>query len=151
MIVLDTAMDSVAHRTLLARIPASRVLAVSASAWTEFSQLPADVALLGVVPTPSPTLGRIADFCLLLEDLQDPGNVGSGGDSLFTADLRGPIAIALGNEGAGLSASLRAAATRRVTIPMPGRFESLNAAAAAAVCLFECVRQRGLTAVSCSR
>ena len=46
------------------------------------------------------------------------------------------------NEGAGLSASLVAQATQRVTIPMPGGVESLNAAAAAAVCLFECVRQR---------
>ncbi len=68
--------------------------------------------------------------------------VPSGGDSLFAADLRGPIAIVVGNEGAGLSTALCAAATRRVTIPMPGKFESLNASAAAAVCLFECVRAR---------
>jgi TrmH family RNA methyltransferase len=68
--------------------------------------------------------------------------VAAGGESLFTADLAPPLAIAIGNEGAGLSDALRAAAARRVTIPMPGRFESLNAATAAAVCLFECVRQR---------
>jgi TrmH family RNA methyltransferase len=37
---------------------------------------------------------------------------------------------------------LLALASCRVTIPMPGGTESLNAAAAAAVCLFECVRQR---------
>ena len=37
---------------------------------------------------------------------------------------------------------LRAASRVKVSIPMPGRFESLNAAAATAVCLFECVRQR---------
>jgi TrmH family RNA methyltransferase len=50
--------------------------------------------------------------------------------------------VAIGNEGAGLSAELVAQATQRVTIPMPGGVESLNAAAAAAICLFECVRQR---------
>jgi TrmH family RNA methyltransferase len=68
--------------------------------------------------------------------------VTSGGESLFTADLAGPVAVAIGNEGAGLSEALRAAAQRRVSIPMPGGFESLNAAAAAAICLFECVRRR---------
>jgi TrmH family RNA methyltransferase len=67
--------------------------------------------------------------------------VTSGGESLFTADLAGPVAVAIGNEGAGLSESLRAAAQGRVSIPMPGGFESLNAAAAAAICLFECVRR----------
>jgi TrmH family RNA methyltransferase len=46
-----------------------------------------------------------------------------------------------GNEGAGLSAGLLAAADSVVSIPMPGKSESLNVAAAAAVCLFERVRQ----------
>jgi TrmH family RNA methyltransferase len=66
----------------------------------------------------------------------------AGGTSLYDARLAGRIAIAIGNEGAGLDAALAAQATQRVTIPMPGGMESLNAAAAAAVCLFECVRQR---------
>ena len=185
--------------------PASRLLAVTASAWAAFTQLPADVAVLAVVPMPHHKLERVADFCLLLEDLQDPGNVGSilrtaaaagvaqvfmsrhcafawspkvlragqGGHFhleifedvdlvAWTRSYHGTtvatvaaaashctrptfarrVAIAIGNEGVGLSAELRAAASRRVTIPMPGNFESLNAAAAAAVCLFECVRQR---------
>jgi TrmH family RNA methyltransferase len=212
LIVLDGAADAPALRSLRAVVPPSRVLTVSASSWTELTQLPVDVALLAVVPTPKPKPGRIADFCLLLEDLQDPGNVGSilrtaaaagvaqvfmsrhcafawspkvlragqgghfqleifedvdlvawirnyrgstvaavasNGEPLFRASLRWPIAIAIGNEGTGLSAGLRDAATRRVTIPMPGNFESLNAAAAAAVCLFECVRQRDAGSVSC--
>jgi RNA methyltransferase, TrmH family len=205
VIVVDAAADAPTSRALLARIAPSRVLAISAAAWTELTQLPLEVAVLAVVPTPDPKLRRVADFCLLLEDLQDPGNVGSilrtaaaagvaqvflskrcafawspkvlragqgghfhleifedcdlvawtqsyrgttvaavatGGESLFTADLRGPMAIAIGNEGTGLSDALRGAAGRLVTIPMPGNFESLNAAAAAAVCLFECVRRR---------
>jgi len=62
--------------------------------------------------------------------------------SLFQADLRGPLAWVFGNEGAGVSADLRVAATEEVHIPMPGKSESLNVAAAAAICLFEQVRQR---------
>jgi RNA methyltransferase, TrmH family len=63
--------------------------------------------------------------------------------TVYAADLRGPTAWAFGNEGAGLSEALADAATLRVRIPMPGAAESLNVAAAAAICLFEQVRQRG--------
>jgi len=68
--------------------------------------------------------------------------VASGGEALFGTTLRGRLAVAVGNEGSGLSAPLLATATRRITIPMHQGVESLNAAAAAAVVLFECVRQR---------
>jgi RNA methyltransferase, TrmH family len=63
---------------------------------------------------------------------------------LHESDLRGPVAWIFGNEGAGVSTALAARATRRVRIPMVGKTESLNVAAAAAVCLFEQVRQRGV-------
>ena len=62
--------------------------------------------------------------------------------SLFQADLRGPLAWVFGNEGSGVSAELIAAAAEQVRIPMPGKTESLNVAAAAAICLFEQVRQK---------
>ena len=65
-----------------------------------------------------------------------------GTKSLFEMDLRGPTVFLIGNEGAGLSDDVERAATHRVTIPMPGKTESLNAAAAGAICLFELVRQR---------
>jgi TrmH family RNA methyltransferase len=61
--------------------------------------------------------------------------------AVFDVDLRGRVAFMFGNEGSGLSARLLAAADAVVAIPMPGRAESLNVAAAAAVCLFERVRQ----------
>ena len=61
--------------------------------------------------------------------------------SLYDADFGGKIAFAIGNEGAGLSQALLNFA-KSIIIPMPGKVESLNAAAAAAVCLFEAVRQR---------
>lgn len=64
------------------------------------------------------------------------------GVPLFEADLRRPVAWIFGSEGAGVSPGLAAAAALRVRIPMPGRAESLNVAAAGAVCLFEQVRQQ---------
>ncbi|MCK9382371.1 MAG: RNA methyltransferase [Sulfuritalea sp.] len=65
-----------------------------------------------------------------------------GGESLYDLDLTGPMAWLVGNEGAGLSAELVAAAKVRATIPLAGGSESLNVAAATAVCLFEASRQR---------
>lgn len=67
--------------------------------------------------------------------------LGAGAMSLFDADLRGPVAWLFGSEGQGLSSAVAALATRSVTIPMAPGMESLNVAAAAAVCLFEQVRQ----------
>jgi len=61
--------------------------------------------------------------------------------SLYAAKLTGPVAFAFGNEGAGLSRELLKAVDEQILIPMPGKMESLNAAAAAAACFFERVRQ----------
>ena len=61
--------------------------------------------------------------------------------SLYDVDLRGPVCMIFGNEGAGVSEPLKAVAGEKVLIPMPGKIESLNVAAAAAICLFERVRQ----------
>ncbi|MDY0011379.1 MAG: RNA methyltransferase [Rhodocyclaceae bacterium] len=61
---------------------------------------------------------------------------------LFALDLAGPTVWLFGSEGQGLSPQLAALATRRVAIPMAAGVESLNVAAAAAVCLFEQFRQR---------
>jgi TrmH family RNA methyltransferase len=64
--------------------------------------------------------------------------------SLYDVDLRGKVAWLFGNEGAGLSPDAKGIATTHVRIPMPGQAESLNVAAAAAICLFEQVRQRAV-------
>ena len=58
------------------------------------------------------------------------------------ADLRGPSAVVLGNEGAGLGQELARAADATLSIPMAGAAESLNVAVAAGVLLFEAARQR---------
>jgi TrmH family RNA methyltransferase len=62
---------------------------------------------------------------------------------LYDVDLRGPVAWLLGHEGQGVAEDLMARATHQVVIPHAGRVESLNVAAAAAVCFFEQLRQRG--------
>ena len=64
------------------------------------------------------------------------------GEDLYGAEFQRPLALAIGNEGSGLSDALIERADIRVTIPMATGTESLNAAAAAAVALFECVRRQ---------
>lgn len=205
LIVAESAQARPEVRSLLADLSAGRALIVADPAWSALGPVPASADVLAVVPTPRPERSPAADFCLLLEDVQDPGNAGSmlrsaaaagvaqvflspgcafawspkvlraaqgahfhleihedvdlvawargyrgrviatdvaTGQSIYRTDLKRAIALAIGNEGNGISPALRAAADLTVTVPMPGRFESLNAAAAAAVCLFECVRQR---------
>ncbi len=61
---------------------------------------------------------------------------------LGDTDMRQPTAILVGNEGAGLSDDVLAAATQQVTIPMPGGMESLNAASCGAIAMYELSRQR---------
>ncbi len=96
--------------------------------------------------------GMGAHFVLAIHEQQDLAQVAtqydkvyattlSASQSLYACDLTGKIAFAFGNEGAGLSPALLAQTTQQVTIPMPGKVESLNVAAAAAICLFERVRQ----------
>lgn len=72
--------------------------------------------------------------------------VARDGESIYAIDLTRPALWLLGNEGAGLSAELIAAADVRATIPLAGGTESLNVAAATAVCLFEATRQRSVVA-----
>jgi TrmH family RNA methyltransferase len=67
---------------------------------------------------------------------------GRGGKPYDAVDLVSPLALIIGQEGSGVSDALSAAADLRVTIPLGGRVESLNAAAAATVILFEAARQR---------
>jgi RNA methyltransferase, TrmH family len=61
--------------------------------------------------------------------------------SVFKSDLTGTVALVLGNEGAGVSQALLQCAHESMAIPMSLSTESLNVAAAAAVCIFERVRQ----------
>jgi RNA methyltransferase, TrmH family len=67
-----------------------------------------------------------------------------GATPLFDARWEGPLAWIFGSEGQGVRRELIAAAQLKVRIPMPGAVESLNVGAAAAICLFEALRRRGV-------
>ena len=207
LVVVEDALDDPCIAKVVQRIPPSDVLLVPRRMFSNIAALAADIGVLAVVRTPAHTLPTTDRFCLLLENIQDPGNVGTmlrtaaaagvtqvllskecafawspkalragqgahflttvvedvdlcawsaafrtggghvvalvahGGRNLYDSDIDWPAALAIGNEGGGLSGALCAQADIEVTIPMPGGMESLNAAAAAAVVLFECVRR----------
>ncbi|HYC35298.1 MAG TPA: RNA methyltransferase [Usitatibacter sp.] len=206
-VVSQSALDRDEVARLVARLPAPKVTIVSDKLFETLSTVDSATGILAAAAAPP---GRPVPFdaplVLLVEDVQDPGNVGTllrsaaaagaahallsrgcafawslktvragmgahfslniaedqdlpafaqgykgqvvalSGDatrSLYDIDLRGPVAIAVGSEGAGISPRLRQAAGVAARIPMPGKVESLNAAVAASIALFEVVRQQG--------
>ena len=70
------------------------------------------------------------------------GTAAEGSIPMYKADLSGPAAIVIGNEGDGMSPLVRKNCDVMVHIPMKGRISSLNASAAASILLYEAVRQR---------
>lgn len=190
---------------LLQKIPGVQLITLADGLFVEISPVETPAGILALIDIPSLRASTKPDFELLLEDVQDPGNLGallrsaaaagvqvawlSSGcadawspkalragmgahfvlaigervnllekatsfdgltvatslaatHSLYELDLTGPVALMAGNEGAGLSAALLAVANTQICIPMPGRMESLNVAAATSICLFERVRQK---------
>lgn len=75
------------------------------------------------------------------------GLAGESDKPLYAVDLTGPAALVMGSEGSGLRPVVRKACDELVSIPMAGAVGSLNVGAAAAVGLFEVVRQRSAAAV----
>ena len=61
--------------------------------------------------------------------------------TIYDVDLSGPVAMIFGSEGRGLPEEVLSMANQLVHIPMAGKVESLNVAAAAAICCFERLRQ----------
>ena len=92
-------------------------------------------------------VARVANLTALLKELKEEGlwvfgTAADGATSLYQADLKGPAAIVIGSEGNGMSRLVREQCDFLVSIPMRGQVNSLNASAAAAVVLYEAVRQR---------
>ena len=92
-------------------------------------------------------VARVPNIAALLADLKKRGiwifgAAAEGSVSLYNADLAGPAAIVIGSEGDGMTRLVRESCDFLVSIPMKGRISSLNASAAAAVLLYEALRQR---------
>ena len=92
-------------------------------------------------------VARVANLPSLLKDLKKQGlwifgTAADGTTSLYDADLKGPAVIVIGYEGDGMSRLVSETCDFLVSIPMKGKLNSLNASAAAAILLYEAVRQR---------
>ena len=92
-------------------------------------------------------VARVPNIPALLKELQQQGvwifgTAAEGTTSLYEADLKGPAAIVIGSEGSGMSRLVAETCDFTVSIPMKGKINSLNASAAAAILLYEAVRQR---------
>lgn len=206
LLINESALQNVEIKALISACDSVPVTQLDDALFAQLSELKTPNGLLTLVDVPQPSVTPAhSQFILLLEEIQDPGNLGSilrsaaaagcdavflsagcadawspkvlraamgghfalsiheGSDlnavtrefrgkvlaaslqaehSLYASNLRGKLGFAIGNEGAGLSKALQEAVQERFIIPMPGKVESLNAAAATAVCLFEAVRQR---------
>lgn len=75
-------------------------------------------------------------------DIRIVGTSDEASDSLYDADLIGPVALVLGAEGSGMRALTTRTCDTLVRLPMAGVVESLNVSVASGICLYEAVRQR---------
>ena len=92
-------------------------------------------------------VARVANLTSALKDLKKQGvwifgTTAGASTDLYSADLKGPAAIVIGSEGDGMSRLVAENCDFLVSIPMKGHISSLNASAAAAILLYEAVRQR---------
>jgi 23S rRNA (guanosine2251-2'-O)-methyltransferase len=92
-------------------------------------------------------VARVGNINDCLRELKEKGvwvfgTAAEGSVPMYKADLTGPAAIVIGNEGEGMSRLVRKNCDLLVHIPMQGKISSLNASAAAAILLYEAVRQR---------
>ena len=92
-------------------------------------------------------VARVSNITTTIQELKQRGvwvfgTAADGATSLYQADLKGAAAIVIGNEGEGMSRLVSENCDFKVSIPMKGSISSLNASAAAAILLYEAVRQR---------
>ena len=90
---------------------------------------------------------RVSNIAATIRTLKERGvwvlgTAAEGTTRLYDADLKGPTAIVIGSEGDGMSRLTAEQCDYLVSIPMRGEISSLNASAAAAILLYEAVRQR---------
>jgi len=207
MIIIPEGKSSVEATGLIQNLTEISTIMLPTLMFAELTPVASATGILALVKIPQLTVPERPSFALMLEDIQDPGNLGSilrtaaaagvetvylstsctdawspkalrggqgaqfvlpiveranlieelgnfngksyattmQGESLYAQDLTQATAFVIGNEGAGLRKQTVAATTKSITIPMAesqfGSVESLNAGAAAAICLFERTRQ----------
>ena len=95
-------------------------------------------------------VSRVSNITAAIDTLKKAGvwvygTAAEGDTTLYKADLKSAAAIVIGNEGEGMSRLVSERCDFKVSIPMKGSISSLNASAAAAIMLYEAVRQRSLT------
>ena len=95
-------------------------------------------------------VARVSNITAAIDTLKKAGvwvygTAAEGDTTLYKADLKSAAAIVIGNEGEGMSRLVSERCDFKVSIPMKGSISSLNASAAAAIMLYEAVRQRSLT------
>ena len=93
-------------------------------------------------------IARVPNLTAALEELKKAGlwiygTAAEGSSPLWKTDLTGPIALVIGSEGDGMSRLVREHCDFTISIPLRGQISSLNASAAAAVLMYEILRQRG--------
>ena len=146
------------YAALLARAKAqTAVYSVPEHVLAAISQVKTPQGIAAVCGLPAPSAPEmLGNRLMLLENVQDPGNVGTilrtldaaGFDGCILtpgcADAYAPktLCVLIGNEGAGLTEQALAACTHRYRLPMRGGAESLNAAIAAGVFMYELMNHR---------
>jgi RNA methyltransferase, TrmH family len=210
LVVNTSGTENIEIEALLRKWPDIDVIRLPDSLFRDISGVITPTGILAMIPIPPSPTGSIQGSCVILDAVQDAGNVGTimrtvaaagirnvvlgagcasawspkvlraaqgahfglrireqvdigcliaeypgktvatvarGGTTVFDLDLSSDMAWIFGNEGSGVSDDLASLATVRATIPMAVDTESLNVAAAAAICVFEQFRQRCLTKV----
>lgn len=92
-------------------------------------------------------IARVPNIPALLRELKDRGlwvygTAANGSSGLWETDLRGPVALVIGSEGDGMGRLVSECCDFIISLPMKGRLGSLNASAAAAIAMYEVLRQR---------
>ena len=92
-------------------------------------------------------VARVTNISAAMQELKEKGvwifgTAAEGAIPMYQAELKGPSAVVIGNEGVGMSQLVRKNCDVIVSIPMNGHISSLNASAAASILLYEAVRQR---------
>lgn len=92
-------------------------------------------------------VAKVSNVVAAIRELKEKGvwvygTAADGEAAMYEADLKGPAAIVIGNEGQGMSRLVGENCDQKVRIPMKGRISSLNASNAASILLYEALRQR---------